>query len=119
MNKLERLKDLENINVGDFFTIITPDFEDNIVQFIGRNPIIKNEEFSKKSGYFVEVYGKKRMFAIEEKDLTKEGYDFYIGYDAEFVLERRIERITDHYNGILTSLQDQLSRLKEHKTKKS
>lgn len=117
--KLEKLKDLENINVGDCFTIITPDFEDNIIQFIGRNPMIKNEEFSKKSGYFVEVYGKKEVFILEEKDLAKEDYDFYIGYDAEFVLERRIERITDHYNYILTSLQDQLIKLKEHKAKKS
>ena len=95
------------------------DFEDNIIQFIGRNPMIIDEKFSKKSGYFIEVYGKKRMFTIEEKDLAKEDYDFYIGYDPEFVLERRIERITDHYNGILTSLQDQLSRLREYKTKKS
>ena len=117
--KLERLKDLENIKVGDCFTIITPDFEDNVIQFVGRNPMIKDEEFSKKSGYFVEIYGKKNIFIIEEKDLARENYDYYIGYDAEFILERRIERITDHYNRIITSLNDQLLKLKEHKAKKS
>ena len=117
MSKLERLKSLENIGVGDYFTVITPDFEDTIIQFIGRNPLIKNEEFSKKSGYFVEVYGKKRMFSLEDRDLTKEGYEFYIGYNSEFTLERRIELITDHYNTILTSLQDQLDNVKRLKSK--
>ncbi len=117
MSKLERLKSLENIGVGDYFTVITPDFEDTVIQFIGRNPLIKNEEFSKKSGYFVEVYGKKRMFSLEDRDLTKEGYEYYIGYNSEFTLERRIELITDHYNTIITSLQDQLDNVKKLKSK--
>lgn len=116
---LLKLKSLEDINVGDYFTIITPDFEDNVIQFIGRNPLLKDNEYSKKSGYFVEVYGKKRVFLLEDDDLNKRNYEFYIGYDSEFVLERRIEKIIDHYNGLISSLQDQLDNLRKTKSKKA
>lgn len=117
--KLERLKDLENIKVGDCFTIITPDFEDNIIQFVGRNPMIKDEDCSKRSGIFITVYGPKKSFILSESDLRDKKTEYYIGYDAEFILERRIERIIDHYNSTITDLQDRLSKLKECKTNKS
>ena len=114
---LLKLKSLEDINVGDYFTIITPDFEDNVIQFIGRNPLLKDNEYSKKSGYFVEVYGKKRVFLLEDDDLNKKNFEFYIGYDSEFALERRIEKIIDHHNGLISSLQDQLDNMKRLKSK--
>lgn len=117
--QLPKLKSLENINIGDYFTVITPDFEDNIIQFIGRNPLLKNDDYAKKSGYFVEIYGKKRVFLLEEDELTKGDSEFYIGYDSEFALERRIERVIDHYNALLTSLQDQLGNMKKFKSKKA
>jgi len=54
--ELQRLTSLKDIKVGDCFTMITPDFEDEIIQFIGRNHMINNEEYRNKSGYCATNY---------------------------------------------------------------
>lgn len=106
--ELQRLTSLKGIKIGDTFTIITPDFEDEIIQFIGRNPMINNEEHKSKSGYFVTIYGPKKCFILEEKDLKSKDTEYYIGYDEKFALERRIEKIQDD---LLIPLQKRLSKL--------
>lgn len=106
---LQPLTSLDNIKVGDCFTMITPEGEDAIIQFVGRNPQIGNEEYSKKSGYFATVFGPSKCFILNECDLTKSDTEFYIGYDEEFALEKRIEKITK----LLIPLQDRLLRLRE------
>ena len=113
--ELPKLTSLENLQIGDVFTMITPDFEDVIIQFVGRKPELKNNEYSKKSGYFATVCGPKKCFILEEDDLKDKSTDYYIGYDEEFSLERRIEKVQ---NTLLIPLQDQLLRLRELRAKK-
>lgn len=113
---LQPLTSLDDIKVGDCFTMITPDFEDTIIQFVGRNPMIKDATCSKKSGFFATVYGPKRCFLLNEDDLKDKGTEYYIGYDEEFALERRIERIT---SSLLIPLQDRLLRLRGQRTEES
>jgi hypothetical protein len=114
--ELQKLTSLKDIKVGDLFTMITPNFEDLVIQFVGRNPMISSEEFKYKSGYFVTVYGPKKCFILEEDDLRNKDTEYYIGHDEKFALERRIEKIQ---NNLLIPLQDQLLKLKEYKTEKS
>lgn len=111
--ELQRLINLKDIKVGDIFTIITPDFEDVVVQFIGRNPMISNEEYKNKSGYFVTVYGPKKFFILKEKDLKSKDTEYYIGYDEKFALERRIEKIQ---NELLVPLRGRLLELKDRES---
>jgi len=106
--ELQRLTSLKDIKVGDCFTMITPDFEDEIIQFIGRNPMINNEEYRNKSGYFATIYGPKKCFILEEDDLKSKNTEYYIGYDEKFALEKRIEKIQ---NDLLIPLQERLSKL--------
>ena len=106
--ELQRLTSLKDIKVGDCFTIITPDFEDVVIQFIGRNPMINNEEYKNKSGYFVTIYGPKKCFILEEDDLKSKDTEYYIGYDEKFALERRIKKIQ---NNLLNPLQERLLKL--------
>lgn len=110
---LAPLTSLDNIKIGDCFTMITPDNEDHIIQFVGRKPELRDNEYSKKSGYFATVYGPKKCFILEEDDLQDKNTEYYIGYDEEFALERRIERIT----ASLIPLQDRLIRLREQRAK--
>ena len=79
--ELQRLTSLKDIKVGDCFTMITSDFEDVVIQFIGRNPRISNEEYKNKSGYFATVYGPKKCFILEEANLKSKDTEYYIGYD--------------------------------------
>jgi len=106
--ELQKLTSLKDIKVGDCFTMITPDFEDLIIQFVGRNPMINNEEYKSKSGYFATIYGPKKCFILEEDDLKSKDTEYYIGYDEKFALERKIEKIQ---NNLLTPLQERLSKL--------
>jgi hypothetical protein len=109
--ELQRLTSLKDIKVGELFTMITPDFEVSIIQFIGRNPNISNEEYKSKSGYFVTFCGTKKCFILEESDLSKKDTEYYIGYDEEFALERQIEKV----NKLLVSMNERLRELKEQK----
>ena len=111
--ELQRLTSLKDIKVGDIFTIITPDFEDVVIQFIGRNPMIDNEEHKSKSGYFATIYGPKKCFILRENDLKSKDIEYYIGHDEKFALERRIEKIQ---NDLLIPLQERLSKLENHKS---
>lgn len=113
---LQKLETLKNIKIGDCFTIITPDFEDLVIQFVGRNPMISSEEYKDKSGCFITCYGPKKCFIIEEDDLSSKDTEYYIGFDEEFVLERRIEKIKSN---LLLPLQDRLMEIKRYKTKES
>lgn len=106
--ELQRLTSLKDIKIGDIFTIITPDFEDVVIQFIGRNPMIDNEEHKSKIGYFATVYGPKKCFILGENDLKSKDIEYYIGYDEKFALEKRIEKIQDD---LLIPLQKRLSKL--------
>ena len=108
--ELQRLTSLKDIKVGDCFTMITPDFEDLIIQFIGRNPMINNEKYKNKSGYFATIYGPKKCFILEEEDLKSKDTEYYIGYDEKFALERRIERIQ---NDLLIPLKERLLELED------
>lgn len=108
--ELQRLTSLKDIKVGDCFTVITPDFEDEIIQFVGRNPMIRSEEFKHKSGYFATIYGPKKSFILEEKDLKSKDTEYYIGYDEKFALEKRIEKIQ---NNLLIPLKERLSELED------
>src|SRR5574344_2040210 len=112
--ELQRLTSLKDINVGDIFTMISgnANADDTVIQFIGRNPEIKNERFSRESGYFATVYGPKRCLILHNYDLSGTT-EYYIGYDEEFVLKRRIERVSSY----LASLQDRLETLKGFKSK--
>lgn len=114
--ELQRLTSLKDIKVGDCFTIITPDFEDLVIQFIGRNPMINNEEHKSKSGYFVTIYGPKKCFILEEKDLKSKDTEYYIGYDEKFALEKRIEKIQ---NNLLIPLRERLLEFDSFENKKS
>ena len=111
--ELQRLTSLKDINVGDIFTMISgnANADDSVIQFIGRNPKIKSEKFSRESGYFATVYGPKRCFMLHNYDLSGTT-EYYIGYDEEFVLEKRIEKVSEY----LASLQDQLETLKGFKS---
>ena len=111
--ELQRLTRLADINIGDIFTMIegNTNADDNVIQFIGRDPKIKSEKFSKESGYFTTVYGPKKCFILYNRDLSGTT-EYYIGYDEEFVLKRRIERIFTY----LSSLQDRLVQLKNRKS---
>ena len=111
--ELQRLTSLKDIKVGDCFTMITPDFEDEIIQFIGRNHMINNEEYRNKSGYFATIYGPKKCFILEEDDLKSKDTEYYIGYDEKFALERRIEKIQ---NDLLIPLQERLSKLENRES---
>ena len=95
--------------------MITPDFEDLIIQFIGRNPMIKNEEYKSRSGYFATIYGPKKCFILEEEDLKSKDTEYYIGYDEKFALERRIEKIQ---NNLLTPLRERLLKLEDFEDRK-
>lgn len=103
--ELQKLTSLKDIKVGDIFTIITPDFEDVVIQFIGRNPMIDNEEHKNKSGYFATVYGPKKCFILGENDLKSKDIEYYIGYDEKFALKKRIEKIQ---NNLLAPLKERL-----------
>ena len=113
--ELQRLTSLKDIKVGDCFTTITPDFEDLIIQFIGRNPMINSEKYKSKSGYFATVYGPKKCFVLEEEDLKSKYTEYYIGYDEKFALERRIEKIQ---NNLLTPLKERLLELEDYEENK-
>ena len=113
--ELQRLTSLKDIKVGDIFTIITPDFEDVVIQFVGRNPMISNEECRNKSGYFTTVYGPKKCFILEEDDLKSKDTEYYIGYDEKFALEKKIEKIQ---NNLLTPLRERLLKLEDFEDKK-
>ena len=113
--ELQRLTSLKDIKVGDIFTIITPDFEDVVIQFVGRNPMINNEECRNKSGYFTTVYGPKKCFILEEDDLKSKDTEYYIGYDEKFALEKKIEKIQ---NNLLTPLRERLLKLEDFEDKK-
>ena len=113
--ELQRLTSLKDIKVGDIFTIITPDFEDVVIQFVGRNPMISNEECRNKSGYFTTVYGPKKCFILEEDDLKSKDTEYYIGYNEKFALERRIERIQ---NDLLIPLKERLLELEDYEENK-
>ena len=113
--ELQRLTSLKDIKVGDCFTMITPDFEDEIIQFIGRNPMIKNEEYKSRSGYFATIYGPKKCFILEEDDLKSKDTEYYIGYDEKFALERRIEKIQ---NNLLVPLKERLLELEDYEENK-
>lgn len=112
--ELKKLTSLEDIQIGDVFTMITP-YSEDVIQFIGRKPEVKNSQYSKKSGYFATVYGPKKCFVLEDKDLSAKNTEYYVGFDEEFVLERRIEKIQ---KSLLSPLQDRLLRLKEMKAEK-
>ena len=114
--ELQRLTSLKDIKVGDCFTMITPNFEDEIIQFIGRNPMIKNEEYKSRSGYFATIYGPKKCFILEEEDLKSKDTEYYIGYDEKFALERRIEKIQ---NNLLNPLRERLLELEDFEDRKS
>ena len=114
--ELQRLTSLKDIKVGEIFTMITPDFEDEIIQFIGRNPMIKNEEYKSKSGYFATVYGPKKCFILEEDDLKSKDTEYYIGYDEKFALERKVEKIQ---NNLLAPLRERLLELEDFEDRKS
>ena len=111
--ELQKLISLKDIKVGDCFTMITPDFEDLIIQFVGRNPMINNEEYKSKSGYFATIYGPKKCFILRENDLKSKDTEYYIGYDEKFALEKRIEKIQ---NDLLIPLQERLSKLKNRES---
>ena len=113
--ELQRLTSLKDIKVGEIFTIITPDFEDLIIQFVGRNPMIKNEEYKSRSGYFATIYGPKKCFILEEDDLKSKNTEYYIGYNEKFALERRIERIQ---NDLLIPLKERLLELEDYEENK-
>lgn len=113
--ELQKLTSLKDIKVGDIFTIISPDFEDVVIQFIGRNPMIKNEEYKSRSGYFTTIYGPKKCFIIEEDDLKSKDTECYIGYDEKFALERRIEKIQ---NNLLVPLKERLLELEDYEENK-
>ena len=108
--ELQRLTSLKDIKVGDCFTMISSDFEDIVIQFVGRNPMISNEECRNKSGYFVTVYGPKKFFILKEKDLKSKDTEYYIGYNEKFALERRIEKIQ---NNLLAPLKERLLELED------
>ena len=112
--ELQRLISLKDIKVGDTFTIITPDFEDVVIQFIGRNPMINNEEYKNKSGYFVTIYGPKKCFVLRENDLKSKDTEYYIGYDEKFALERKIEKIQ---NNLLIPFKERLLELEDREDK--
>ena len=114
--ELQRLISLKDIKVGDIFTMITPDFEDSVIQFIGRNPMINNEKYKSKSGYFATVYGPKKCFVLEEDDLSSKDTEYYIGYDEKFALEKRIEKIQ---NNLLNPLRERLLELEDFEDRKS
>ena len=111
--ELQRLTRLADINIGDVFTMISgnANADDNVIQFIGRNPRIKSEKYSKESGYFATMYGPKKCFILHNYDLSGTT-EYYIGYDEEFVLKKRIEKVSAY----LSSLQDQLARLQSRKS---
>lgn len=111
--ELQRLTSLKDVKVGDIFTIISPDFEDVVIQFIGRNPMIDNEEHKSKSGYFATIYGPKKCFILGENDLKSKNIEYYIGYDEKFALEKRIEKIQ---NDLLIPLQERLSKLENRES---
>lgn len=111
--ELQKLTSLKDIKVGDIFTVISPDFEDLIIQFIGRNPMINNEENKSKSGYFATIYGPKKCFILGENDLKSKDIEYYIGYDEKFALEKRIEKIQ---NDLLIPLQERLSKLENRES---
>lgn len=111
--ELQKLISLKGIKIGDIFTIITPDFEDLVIQFVGRNPMIDNEEHKSKSGYFATVYGPKKCFILEEEDLSSKDTEYYIGYDEKFALERRIEKIQ---NNLLAPLKERLLKLEDRES---
>jgi hypothetical protein len=113
--ELQRLISLKDIKVGDCFTMITPDFEDEIIQFIGRNPMINNEEYRNKSGYFATIYGPKKCFILEEDALKSKNTEYYIGYDEKFALERKIEKIQ---NNLLAPLKERLLELEDYEENK-
>jgi hypothetical protein len=112
--ELQRLTSLKDIKIGDIFTMITSDFEDEIIQFVGRNPMINNEEYRNKSGYFATIYGPKKCFILEEDDLKSKNTEYYIGYDEKFALERRIEKIQ---NNLLVPLKERLLELEDREDK--
>ena len=114
--ELQRLTNLKDIKVGEIFTMITPDFEDEIIQFIGRNPMINNEKYKSKSGYFATIYGPKKCFILEEDDLKSKDTEYYIGYDEKFALEKRIEKIQ---NNLLIPLRERLLEFDSFENKKS
>lgn len=111
--ELQRLTSLKDIKIGDIFTIITPDFEDLVIQLIGRNPMINSEEYKNKSGYFATIYGPKKCFILGENDLKSKDIEYYIGYDEKFALEKRIEKIQ---NDLLIPLQERLSKLENRES---
>ena len=111
--ELQKLTSLKDIKIGDTFTMITSDFEDVVIQFVGRNPMINNEEYKSKSGYFVTVYGPKKCFILEEDDLKSKNTEYYIGYDEKFALERRIERIQ---NNLFVPLKERLLKLEDRES---
>ena len=113
--ELQRLISLKDIKIGDIFTMITPDFEDVVIQFVGRNPMISNEECRNKSGYFTTVYGPKKCFILEEDDLKSKDTEYYIGYNEKFALERRIEKIQ---NNLLVPLKERLLELEDYEENK-
>lgn len=112
---LQPLTTLENLQIGDVFTMITPNFEDEIIQFVGRNPMINNEEHKSKSGYFATIYGPKKCFILKEKDLKSKDTEYYIGYDEKFALEKRIEKIQ---NNLLAPLKERLLKLEDYEENK-
>lgn len=111
--ELQKLTSLKDIKVGDIFTVISPDFEDMVIQFIGRNPMIDNEEHKSKSGYFATVYGPKKCFILGENDLKSKDTEYYIGYNEKFALERRIEKIQ---NELLVPLKERLLELEDRES---
>lgn len=111
--ELQKLTSLKDIKVGDIFTVISPDFEDVVIQFIGRNPMIDNEEHKSKSGYFAAVYGPKKCFILGENDLKSKDIEYYIGYDEKFALEKRIEKVQ---NDLLIPLKERLLKLENRES---
>lgn len=111
--ELQKLTSLKDIKVGDIFTVISPDFEDMVIQFIGRNPMINDEEHKSKSGYFATIYGPKKCFILGENDLKSKDIEYYIGYDEKFALEKRIEKIQ---NNLLVPLKERLLELEDRES---
>lgn len=110
---LQELTNFDNLKPGDIITIIKPGGSHEILEFLARDPKLKEgTDIWRKYGYFLDSWGREKVIRLYSDNLGKyDGKRYFLGFDNEFVLEEKIKT----QQKLLTHLQDQLAKKKEEK----
>lgn len=96
---LEKLKNFENLKVGDKVTKITLTCHE-CFEFLGYDPKLKDTEYAEEYGYFLDSFGRTKVYRWYRGFL--EQAEIYLGYDTEFVRSIRIELLEKELKDLKT-----------------